>query len=128
MTFNQRLEGLFRRRAQPLRRRGFICTTIFPYSFRLIQPEDQAGGDDDDEVQYSSRLELREDRLVIIEPWIAGGVQFYQYTMRAVNPGCYILPGTRAEGMYGPERKAILAGGRVTAVNLIFSGVRGGRL
>lgn len=103
---------------------NLVLVDILPGGFeienpRLVQPEDREGEEgnddnDDEEVQYSSRLELREDRLVIIEPWIAGGVQRYQYTMRAVTTGRYVLPGTLAEGMYEPDRKAILAGGRVT--------------
>ena len=61
----------------------------------------------------SARLELREDRLVLIEPWVEPGARKYLYTLRAVTPGQYALPGAAAEGMYEPDRKAVLAGGRV---------------
>ena len=50
---------------------------------------------------------------MVIEPWITSGVTTYRYTLRAVTPGEYVLPPTIAEGMYEPNRKAILPGGRV---------------
>ena len=62
----------------------------------------------------TAHLELREDRLVLIEPWLAKDGQVkYVYTLRAVTPGEYQLPGTAVEGMYEPQRQSVLPGGRV---------------
>ncbi|MDR1921911.1 MAG: hypothetical protein LBS31_09270, partial [Candidatus Adiutrix sp.] len=90
----------------------------------LVQKEDgePAAGESadgepaDGQPQGLSRFEMREDRLAIIEPWLSAGQKrpkIYRYSLRAVTVGEYALPPTVAEGMYEPDRQAILAGGRV---------------
>ncbi|MDL2260147.1 hypothetical protein LJB99_04670, partial [Deltaproteobacteria bacterium OttesenSCG-928-K17] len=86
---------------------------------RLVQPGDESDEDDDEDedediIDDDSRLELREDRLVMIESWLGGGWKRYSYTLRAVSTGDFVLPGTAAEGMYEPNRRAILPGGFVS--------------
>lgn len=104
---------------------NLVLVDLLPGGFeienpKLIPPSEDADGNESDQAEQAaadSRLEIREDRLVLIEPWIRGsGSRTYFYTMRAITPGEYILPGTMAEGMYEPDRQAILPGGKVQVV------------
>ncbi len=101
---------------------NLVLVDLLPGGFeienpRLVPPPKAGEGDDEDEDDGppppASHLELREDRLVVIEPWLAPGEIRYRYTLRAITPGDYVLPPTVAEGMYEPDRQAILATGRV---------------
>ena len=98
---------------------NLVLVDILPGGFeienpRLVAPaENDEGENETNETVESTRLEMREDRLVIIEPWIGAGRSKYRYSLRAVTSGDYILPGTSAEGMYEPDRQAVLPTGRV---------------
>jgi uncharacterized protein YfaS (alpha-2-macroglobulin family) len=61
----------------------------------------------------SAHLELREDRVVCVIPELEGTATL-SYDLRAVTAGDFIVPPATAEGMYHPERKAVLAASRVT--------------
>lgn len=79
---------------------------------RLVSPADEDEADSE-LPREQSHLEMREDRLVIIEPWVGRGRSLYRYRLRAVTCGEFVLPGTMAEGMYEPDKQAILPAGRV---------------
>lgn len=103
---------------------NIVLADLLPGGFeienpRLISEAESADPDNgDDGHVYGSRLEIREDRLIIIEPWLSSnGEAVYRYTMRAVTPGEYILPPTAAEGMYEPDKQAVTAGGKVIVGN-----------
>lgn len=76
----------------------------------------------DDQIDKSSvsrgtpRVEQREDRLVIIDPWVSGK-KTYTYAIRAVTCGDFVIPPTSADLMYAPRTKAILATGKVSIKN-----------
>jgi uncharacterized protein YfaS (alpha-2-macroglobulin family) len=60
----------------------------------------------------STRAEIREDRLILIEPYLDQKTSL-SYELRAVTEGDFVLPPTAAEGMYQPEKRVIGATGRV---------------
>ncbi|MDR1677130.1 MAG: hypothetical protein LBS44_01920, partial [Deltaproteobacteria bacterium] len=62
-----------------------------------------------------THLELREDRVIAVLPSLYGTAKL-RYQLRAVTAGEFILPPTTAEGMYQPERRAVLASARVTVL------------
>ena len=103
---------------------NLVLVDLLPGGFEIENPrfvpaaEDQ---DNEDEIEEgddppANRLELREDRLVVIAPWITSGKTTFCYTLRAVTPGEYILPPTIAEGMYEPDRQAVLSTGKVIVI------------
>ncbi|MBR6022882.1 MAG: hypothetical protein IK066_10770 [Kiritimatiellae bacterium] len=55
---------------------------------------------------HSGHREIRDDRLLLFVDVFAGETDF-AYTVRAVTPGRYALPGTVAECMYKPEVRAV---------------------
>lgn len=75
---------------------------------RLIPMQSEDGQEIRRHADSAPRLQIREDRLIVIEPWIGGYPTKYSYTLRAVTPGRYIVPPTTAEGMYEPDRQVIL--------------------
>jgi uncharacterized protein YfaS (alpha-2-macroglobulin family) len=77
--------------------------------------EDYDGYDDyDDYVDESSspHLEQREDRVVAVVPAVSGRT-IIRYSMRAVTKGEFVVPPATAEGMYDPDRRAVLPEARV---------------
>jgi uncharacterized protein YfaS (alpha-2-macroglobulin family) len=71
---------------------------------------DNLGLDEDQE--RLARAEIREDRLILVIPRLEGETTF-TFTVRAVTTGEFVLPPTVAEGMYEPDKTAILPEGRV---------------
>ncbi|MDR1111468.1 MAG: hypothetical protein LBP92_12465 [Deltaproteobacteria bacterium] len=74
------------------------------------------GGEDMDEGDYvdeTLHLELREDRVIVVLPFLDGQHTF-RYSLRAVTAGEFMLPPATAEGMYQPERRAVLPTSTVT--------------
>jgi uncharacterized protein YfaS (alpha-2-macroglobulin family) len=74
------------------------------------------GGEDVDEGDYvdeTLHLELREDRVIVVLPFLDGQHTF-RYSLRAVTAGEFMLPPATAEGMYQPERRAVLPASTVT--------------
>jgi len=98
---------------------NLVLVDLLPGGFEIENPrlvpaaENDESEDKSGEDPPSARLELREDRLVIIEPWVKPGLTAYRYTLRAITNGEYTLPATVAEGMYEPDRQAILPAGQV---------------
>jgi uncharacterized protein YfaS (alpha-2-macroglobulin family) len=68
----------------------------------------------DDEEGPSAQAEAREDRLVMIIRELGTGKVSVKYVLRAVTAGNFVLPPTVAEGMYQPDKKAILPTGVLT--------------
>jgi uncharacterized protein YfaS (alpha-2-macroglobulin family) len=55
---------------------------------------------------YSSRTEARDDRLLLFVDYI--GKEFkWNFSMRAITPGTFILPPVAAEGMYSPGIRSV---------------------
>ncbi len=81
--------------------------------------DDEMEGDNEDFTgsnqsgSVTPRVEQREDRLVIIDPWVSGK-KTYTYAIRAVTCGNFVIPPTSADLMYEPRTKAILATGKVS--------------
>jgi uncharacterized protein YfaS (alpha-2-macroglobulin family) len=68
-----------------------------------------------EEGDFADRVELREDRMIaVIDDLI--GIQTIRYSLRAVTEGTFVLPPTTAEGMYNPDRKAVLPTAKVKVV------------
>ncbi|UQZ91077.1 hypothetical protein C4J81_18370 [Deltaproteobacteria bacterium Smac51] len=92
---------------------NMVLADLLPGGFEIENPRlVTPSGEDSSHPSSDSRLELREDRLIVIEPYIDGETT-YSYTLRAVTSGEYALPPTIAEGMYEPHCQAITSGGKV---------------
>jgi uncharacterized protein YfaS (alpha-2-macroglobulin family) len=64
-----------------------------------------------------ARPEIREDRLIMILPFLPADQAYkLSYELRAVTEGEYVLPPTSVEGMYQPDKKAILPTWKVSVV------------
>lgn len=50
-----------------------------------------------------NHVELRDDRLLLFADSLTAGVHTHRYLIRALVPGRYLVPGTKAEQMYAPE-------------------------
>ncbi|HEX6274223.1 MAG TPA: alpha-2-macroglobulin family protein, partial [Polyangiaceae bacterium] len=50
-----------------------------------------------------SRRELRDDRALYFADHMGGGIYHYRYFARATTAGRFVVPPTKAEGMYEPE-------------------------
>ena len=50
-----------------------------------------------------SRQELRDDRALTFVDHMPGGIYHYRYFARATTAGRFVVPPTKAEGMYEPE-------------------------
>jgi uncharacterized protein YfaS (alpha-2-macroglobulin family) len=50
-----------------------------------------------------SRRELRDDRALYFVDHMSGGIYHYRYFARATTVGRFVVPPTKAEGMYEPE-------------------------
>ncbi len=48
-------------------------------------------------------VELRDDRVLLFADSLGAGVHTHRYLVRALVPGRYLIPGTKAEEMYAPE-------------------------
>src|SRR6185503_2386566 len=72
------------------------------------QAEDEPMGDDTDEdygdvdetYQPFTHRENRDDRMVLAANDLEPGTYRYEYVVRAVTPGRYLVPPTHAEEMY----------------------------
>lgn len=62
-----------------------------------------------------SRLDIRDDRLVVIGTAPAGRSR-YVYTARAITPGTYIVPPVHAECMYDIGTNSLSGGGATLKV------------
>jgi uncharacterized protein YfaS (alpha-2-macroglobulin family) len=98
-----------------------VVADLLPGGFETISIAAQGLGDDEREDHYGSydyggrreiRLERREDRVVAVIPLLRDRTTI-TYELLAVTPGKYVLPPTTAEGMYEPERQAVLETGEV---------------
>ncbi|MDR2455440.1 MAG: hypothetical protein LBE49_02435 [Deltaproteobacteria bacterium] len=96
-----------------------VVSALFPGGFELVPGSAKKRvfrleHDEDDDYHQGSpvRIEPREDRLVAVISELSGKMEI-AYELRAVTPGRFILPPATAEGMYEPERRAVLAEGEV---------------
>jgi len=63
----------------------------------------------------SARVDVRDDRVVIMGDMPSGGKATYEYYARAVTPGVYVMPPVRAEAMYDIAENGLSgAGGKFT--------------
>jgi uncharacterized protein YfaS (alpha-2-macroglobulin family) len=60
-----------------------------------------------------SRQELRDDRALYFVDHMPGGIYHYRYFARATTAGRFVVPPTKAEGMYEPETFGRTAAGVV---------------
>ena len=58
-----------------------------------------------------TRLDIRDDRLVIVGDLVSAGTGRYVYTARAVTPGHFVLPPVHAECMYDRGANSLFGGG-----------------
>jgi uncharacterized protein YfaS (alpha-2-macroglobulin family) len=72
--------------------------------------------DDQDDTFQPRRLDMRDDRLILMGDLPAGRSLTYTYAARAVAPGAFVVPPVRAECMYDIGTAAISGGGRVLHV------------
>jgi uncharacterized protein YfaS (alpha-2-macroglobulin family) len=91
---------------------------------RLVTQAPGAANDDPNAKQDPSRFEprrvdMRDDRLILIGDFANGGAKTYVYTARAVAPGIFVVPPVRAECMYDIGTSGLAAGGGILRVNRI---------
>jgi uncharacterized protein YfaS (alpha-2-macroglobulin family) len=63
------------------------------------------------------RVDMRDDRLILMGDMPAGRARTYTYTARAVAPGTFVVPPVRAECMYDIGTSAVCGGGHLLHVN-----------
>jgi len=51
-----------------------------------------------------NHIEMRDNRVALFADSLAAGVHTHRYLARALTPGTFTLPGSKAEQMYAPER------------------------
>ena len=59
---------------------------------------------------WNCRLDLRDDRLILIADYLAAPLE-YTFTMRAVSKGTFIMPPVAGEGMYAPFIRSLSKSG-----------------
>jgi uncharacterized protein YfaS (alpha-2-macroglobulin family) len=72
--------------------------------------------DDQDDTFQPRRVDMRDDRLILMGDLPAGRSLTYTYAARAVAPGTFVVPPVRGECMYDIGIAAISGGGRVLHV------------
>jgi uncharacterized protein YfaS (alpha-2-macroglobulin family) len=83
----------------------------------LAKASKRPNDDDDDNTFQPRRIDMRDDRLILMgELPAVGRALSYTYTARAVAPGTFVVPPVRAECMYDIGTSAISGGGRVLHV------------
>jgi uncharacterized protein YfaS (alpha-2-macroglobulin family) len=75
---------------------------------RLMNALDEPRGYNETNFSTGSRVELRDDRLLIFVDKIEKTFR-WTFSMRAVTPGKFVFPPVSAEGMYSPGVKSITA-------------------
>jgi uncharacterized protein YfaS (alpha-2-macroglobulin family) len=95
---------------------------IVSFSESAVQKDSEYNDDDDEYYNYndegdyyrdsSVRLETREDRVIAVINYLAHSTVL-TYEVRAVTPGRFVIPPTTAEGMYDPEKRAVLTVGNL---------------
>jgi uncharacterized protein YfaS (alpha-2-macroglobulin family) len=75
---------------------------LIPGGLEIVGVKDSSSGN------ISPRIEIREDRLIAIFPTMDRRGGIIKYELRAVTEGEFVLPPTVAEGMYEPDKKAVL--------------------
>lgn len=65
---------------------------------------------------HDTRLEMRDDRLVLMGDLLRAGTGTYVYTARAVTAGTYVLPPVRGECMYDSGTQSISDAGTLEVV------------
>lgn len=72
------------------------------------------------------RLDMRDDRLILVGDLVRPGVATYVYTARAVAPGTFAVPPVRAECMYDIATSSIAgSGGTIRVIPAGASGLAG---
>ena len=97
--------------AKPLA--DLVLVDLNPGGFEIENPRLVMGHNEQEVNSGNDRLELRDDRLILIKEELGQDNFYYTYSLRATTTGQFILPGTTAEGMYATEQKAILPQGTV---------------
>ena len=64
-----------------------------------------------------ARLDMRDDRLVLIGNLSGAGTGTYMYTARAVTPGIFVLPPAHAECMYDSAINSLSGGGTFEVIS-----------
>ena len=59
---------------------------------------------------WNCRLDLRDDRLILIADYLAAPLE-YTFTMRAVSKGTFVMPPVAGEGMYAPFVRSLSKSG-----------------
>lgn len=72
-----------------------------PSATRGRYTDNDDGGDEENAAWY--RRELRDDRVLFFADHLPAGVYRYRYLARATSIGTFIVPPSKAEGMYSPE-------------------------
>ncbi len=93
---------------------------------RLLTSAEQAKAkghpqDDSHRIFQDSRLDIRDDRLIVVGHLDSSAPGTYLYTARAVAPGIFVTPAVRAECMYDIGTSSLFGGGGTLKVLAIDS-------
>jgi uncharacterized protein YfaS (alpha-2-macroglobulin family) len=78
---------------------NLVVSCLLPAGMEIENPRLKGG--DEEEEQGGVRYDVRDDRLLLFVDRLAKTTE-YQFTMRAVTRGAFVLPPLAAEGMYDP--------------------------
>lgn len=94
----------------PHDRRFIVVNDAVPAGFEVVQTTFETEGDKFRQMLTKSNswwdfthVENYDDRVLLFSDWFGAGEHSYEYLVRAMHPGSYQMPGTKAEDMYHPE-------------------------
>ncbi len=94
--------------------RNMVIEDLLPAGFEILNPRlktSEAVLSHGEKVSDPERIDMRDDRLVLFVD--VKGKSRFQYAVRAVNPGTFVLPAIRGELMYAPSIYSVSSQGEV---------------
>ena len=84
--------------------------------------EDGAGNSPAEGRAMTGRLDVRDDRVIVVTS-VEAGKSSWSYLSRAVTPGTYVVPPVRGECMYDPGINSLSGGGATLTVSAVENAV-----
>ena len=98
---------------------NLVISDLLPAGFEIENPRiatRERLGPALDEASGSKHVEMRDDRLLLFVDIPGAGKRFYEYVVRAVTPGRFVLPAVDATCMYNPAISSVHGAGEVRVV------------
>ncbi|AKT37597.1 Ig-like domain-containing alpha-2-macroglobulin family protein [Chondromyces crocatus] len=99
----------------PSPRHGVLLEDPLPGGLEPINPHLGSMGSRHHHLAHdgADHRELRDDRVVWVVDTLPAGIHHFSYLARAITPGTFVTPPTRAEAMYAPDTFGSTAAGMV---------------